>query len=284
MKIKRVSVSLLRLIVGMIFLPINISAQEIPYYLYDRGTGIPMSIAGTYVRNGELLIYPFYEYYYDSNIEYEPHDFGFPSINEYRGKYTANEGLIFLGYGISDRLAVEFEGGIISATLTKSENDTSALQPEFTESGLSDIEGQVRWRWNHESEGTPEFFNYFEFVFPTGEKNSLIGTSDWEFKLGGGVIKGFRIGTFTLRLTVDYSTGEKNLEPGEISLEYLKRISDDFRIFMMIEGSQDEFSFVPEVQWFITPGIMLNANTGFGITSKATDIATEVGIMFSLFP
>jgi Putative MetA-pathway of phenol degradation len=284
MKIKRVSVSLLWLIVGMIFLPINISAQEIPYYLYDRGTGIPMSIAGTYVRNGELLIYPFYEYYYDSNIEYEPHDFGFPSINEYRGKYTANEGLIFLGYGISDRLAVEFEGGIISATLTKSENDTSALQPEFTESGLSDIEGQVRWRWNHESEGTPEFFNYFEFVFPTGEKNSLIGTSDWEFKLGGGVIKGFRIGTFTLRLTVDYSTGEKNLEPGEISLEYLKRISDDFRIFMMIEGSQDEFSFVPEVQWFITPGIMLNANTGFGITSKATDIATEVGIMFSLFP
>jgi hypothetical protein len=243
-----------------------------------------MSIAGTYVRNGELLIYPFYEYYYDSNIEYEPHDFGFPSINEYRGKYTANEGLIFLGYGISDRLAVEFEGGIISATLTKSEHDTSALQPEFTESGLSDIEGQVRWRWNHESEGTPEFFNYFEFVFPTGEKNSLIGTSDWEFKLGGGVIKGFRIGTFTLRLTVDYSTGEKNLEPGEISLEYLKRISDDFRIFMMIEGSQDEFSFVPEVQWFITPGIMLNANTGFGITSKATDIATEVGIMFSLFP
>jgi len=284
MKIKRVSVSLLGLLAGVIFLPTKVVAQEIPYYLYDRGTGIPMSIAGTYVRSGELLIYPFYEYYYDSNIEYEPHDFGLPSTKEYRGKYTANEGLIFLGYGISDRLAVEFEAGIISATLTKSANDTSALDSEFTESGLSDVEGQVRWRWNHESAGTPEFFNYFEFVLPTGEKNSLIGTSDWEFKLGGGVIKGFTIGTFTLRLTLDYTSGEKNIEPGEVSLEYLKRISDNFRIFMMIEGSQDEFSFVPEVQWFITPSIMLNANTGFGITSKATDIATEVGVMFSLFP
>ena len=284
MKIKRVSVSLFWLIVVMLFLPANIGAQDLPYYLYDRGTGMPMSIPGTYVKDSELLIYPFYEYYYDSNIEYEPLDFGVPSNKEYRGKYTANEGLIFLGYGITDRLAVEFEAGIISATLTKSGNDTSALEPKFTESGVSDVEGQVRWRWNHESAGTPEFFNYFEFVFPTGEKNSLIGTSNWEFKLGAGVIKGFRFGTFTFRFAFDYNTGEKVVEPGEFALEYLKRLSDNFRIFMMIEGAQDEFSLVPEIQWFITPSIMLNANTGFGITSKATDIATELGVMFSLFP
>jgi len=122
---------------------IKISAQDIPDFLYDRGTGIPMSIFGTYVEDGELLVYPFYEYYYNGNIEYEPFDFGLPSKQEYRGKYKANEGLIFLGYGISDRLAIEFEAGIITATLTKSENDTSAVQREFTESGLSDAEGQL---------------------------------------------------------------------------------------------------------------------------------------------
>ena len=171
--------------------PVNNFAQESFEYLYDRGTGIPMSIVGTYVRDGELLVYPFYEYYHDSDIEYEPFDYGHTSKQEYRGKYQANEGVIFLGYGISAQLAIEFEAGIISAKLNKSENDTSSLPREINESGLSDIEGQIRWRWNFESATTPEFFNYFEYVLPTGEKNSLIGTSNWEFKLGAGVIKGF---------------------------------------------------------------------------------------------
>lgn len=264
--------------------PVYNFAQEYPEYLYDRGTGIPMSIFGTYVTNGELLVYPFYEYYDDSNIEYEPYDFGHLSKQEYRGKYQANEGVIFLGYGISDRLAIEFEAGIITAKLNKAENDTSSLPQEINESGLSDVEGQIRWRWNFESATTPEFFNYFEYVFPTGEKNSLIGTSNWEFKLGAGVIKGFNWGTVTFRFALDYDTGEKNLEPGEYALEYLKRLSDKLRIYLMIEGSQDEASFIPGIQWSITPGIMLNANTGIGVTSKATDFAPEVGIMFSFLP
>jgi hypothetical protein len=119
--------------------PINNFAQESSEYLYDRGTGIPMSIFGTYVRDGELLINQFYEYYYDSNIEYEPFDFGLPSKQEYRGKYQANEGVIFLGYAISDQLAIEFEAGVITAKLNKSENDTSSLPQEINESGLSDV-------------------------------------------------------------------------------------------------------------------------------------------------
>ena len=122
----------------------SFAQEEIPVYLSDRGTGIPISIFGTYVRDDELLVYPFYEYYHDSNLEYEPFDFGIPSIQEFRGQYKAHEFLIFLGYGISDRLALEFEAGVITATLTKSENDTSSLESEFTESGISDVEGQLR--------------------------------------------------------------------------------------------------------------------------------------------
>ena len=280
------SILMLQLILTALLLQATASfaQEEIPVYLSDRGTGIPMSIFGTYVRDGELLVYPFYEYYYDSNLEYAPFDFGLPSMKEFRGQYQANEFLIFLGYGISDRLALEFEAGVITATLTKSENDTSSLESEITESGISDVEGQIRWRWNHESSSVPEFFNYFEYVFPTGDKYSLIGTSDWEFKLGAGVIKGFSFGTITLRLAFEYNTGEKILEPGEYALEYLKRISNHFRFFVMIEGSQDEVSLVPEIQWFITPTILLIAATGIGVSSKATDFASEIGIMFSFLP
>ncbi len=277
-------ISLLIIWLAVILQPVESFAQEEPVYLQDRGTGIPMSIFGTYVRQGELLIYPFYEYYFDSDLEYEPFDFGLPSMQEFRGQYQAHEFLIFLGYGISDRLALEFEAGVITATLTKSENDTSALKSEFTESGISDVEGQIRWRWNHENSSVPEFFNYFEYVFPTGDKHSLIGTSDWEFKLGAGVIKGFNFGTFTLRLAFEYNTGEKILEPGEYALEYLKRISNSFRLFFMLEGSEDEVSLVPEIQWFITQSVLLKASTGIGVSSKATDFASEIGVMFSFLP
>src|SRR5574341_8598 len=156
--------------------------EELPSYLRDRGEGIPMSQFGTYIRPGELLIYPFYEYYHDDNMEYEPADFGKGSHQEFRGRYRAHEGLLFIGYGISDRFAFELEAGVIDAKFNKSDQDTSAVPAEIKESGLSDVEGQFRWRWNHESEKTPEFFSFFETVFPTGEKNSLIGTSAWEFK------------------------------------------------------------------------------------------------------
>ena len=100
--------------------------QDLPVYLRDRGTGIPMSIFGTYVRKGELLVYPFYEYIKDDNLEYEPADFGFPLKREFRGRFRGHETLIFIGYGISDRLAIEFEAGVITAKFNKSGSDTTA--------------------------------------------------------------------------------------------------------------------------------------------------------------
>jgi hypothetical protein len=258
-------------------------AQELPVHLRDRGTGMPVSQFGTYVRKGQLLVYPFYEYYHDNNLEYEPFDFGFGSTQEFRGRYRASEGLLFVAFGISDRLAVELEAGVIDAQLDKAATDGSAVPSRLEESGLNDVEGQIRWRWNHESAGTPEIFNYFETVFPTGEQNSLIGTSDWEFKLGTGVIKGFGWGTLTFRAAVDYSAAEETFALGEYALEYLRGLSPGWRFFVMVEGSEDEVELVPEMQWHIRRNLFLKANTGFGLTSKATDLAPEIGMMFTFW-
>jgi hypothetical protein len=81
---------------------------------------------------------------------------------------------------------------------------------------------------------------------------------------------------------VDYVTAEKKFEPGEFALEYLKRVSNRFRFFVMLEGSEDEIELIPEIQWHINRNMFLKANSGFGVTSKATDVAPEVGIMFLL--
>jgi hypothetical protein len=49
-----------------------------------------------------------------------------------------------------------------------------------------------------------------------------------------------------------------------------------------VEGTQDELELITEAQWHITDRIFVKLNNALGITSKATDWAPEIGIMFSI--
>jgi hypothetical protein len=188
---------------------------------------------------------------------------------------------LFLGLGITDWLALELEGAVIDARLTKSPDDPSDQPNELTESGLGDVEGQLRARWLTETETRPELFSYFETVAPLQKDKVLIGTQDWEFKLGAGVIKGFRWGTLTLRTAVEYDRLERKTELGEYAFEYLKRISRLIRVVAMVEGSEDEIELITESQFHLSPNVRIKINSGFGLTSKATDLAPELGVMFA---
>jgi hypothetical protein len=260
------------------------TTQELPRYLRDRGPGIATSMFGTYVRQGELLVYPFFEWYSDSNLEYKPAEFGFAGNDDFRGKYRASEGLLFLGYGITRNLAIELEAAVITAELEKSPSDPSAMPPTLKESGLGDVEGQLRWRLREEREDRPELFTYFETVFPFQKSKKLIGTSSWEFKLGFGATRGYPWGTMTVRAAVENSEdeGTRKFEAGEYAIEYLRRFSPKWRVVALIEGNQlDEVELITEAQWHFHPRAFFKLNTGWGLTTNATDFAPEVGIMFS---
>jgi len=253
-----------------------------PDRLRDRGEGLPTSMFGTYVRRGELLLYPFFEYYRDGNFEYTPSELGAAGEEDYRGRYRANEGLVFVAYGITDNLAVEFEAAVISASLGKSPADPSTLPLRMEESGVGDIEGQLRWRWNRESDRRPELFSYLEVVLPHHRDKILIGTPGWELKYGMGVVRGFRWGTMTARAAVEYDeASSSHFDGGEYAIEYLRRISPAWRVYAGLEGTQDELSLIGEVQWHVTPNVFVKINNGVGLTSKATDWAPEVGVVFS---
>jgi hypothetical protein len=239
---------------------------------------------GTYVRKHEILVYPFYEFYYDRDAEYDPSEMDIGPEADYFGKYIAHEGLIYVAYGITDWLMFEFEAAVISATQWKAESDTNVWPDgadSLHEAGLGDVEGQLRWRYFAEKEIRPELFSYFETVLPMQPDRKLIGTGAWEFKLGAGVAKGFKIGTFTGRFAVEYDAGENKVEPGEFALEYLKRISDHFGVFGMVEGSQDEIELIAELKIIFNEHFTWKFGSGLGLTAKATDIAPETGIMFS---
>jgi hypothetical protein len=258
-----------------------LDTEGLPAYLGDRGTGIPASQFGTYLQKRQFLVYLYFEYYKDHDAEYAPNELGKTQDIDYRGEYEASEGLIYLGYGLSDRFAIELEAAVIDAELETSPDDDSGLPDEINESGLGDVESQLRWRWSRESESRPEFFSYFETVFPSTDEGSLIGTTDWEFQLGVGAIRGYSWGTMSARLAVEYEVAESSFALGEAAIEYLKRLSRKWRVFAAVEGSGDEVEFITEAQWFFIPRACLKLNNAFGVTSKAPDWAPEVGVMIS---
>ena len=162
-----------RFLVGIVLLAVTfqpaVEAEDPQPHsrLQDRGKGIPTSLFGTYIKGGELLVYPFYEYVTKGNDEYKPSELGFIGDQDFLGASTEHEALIFFGYGLSRSLAVEFEAAVwTKATLTKAENDMSALPSELEESGVGAVESQLRWLWRRETERRPAFYSFFEVEFP----------------------------------------------------------------------------------------------------------------------
>lgn len=251
-------------------------------WLVDRGPGMATSMFATYVRPGELLLYPFFEHYRDRDFEYKPSEFGGVGDRDFRGRFRANEALFFVAYGISDRLAVEAEVATVRAVFRKAADDPSAIPDEIRESGLGDVEGQIRWRWRKESDRRPEVFSYAEAVIPHHRDRPLTGTSGLELKFGTGVTRGLPWGTWTARAAVQYAAGSaSHVDLGEYAVEYVKRLSPAWRIYAGVEGTQDEVSAVTEAQWHVSRHAFVRVNSGFGLSSKATDWAPEIGVVFA---
>jgi hypothetical protein len=237
---------------------------------------------GTYIDDGELLVYTFFEYYHDNDFEYKPAELGYGLDQDFRGKYRASEGLIFFGYGVTPDLALEFEAAVITAKLETSPNDPTAVPATVKESGLGDVESQLRWRFSRETESSPEAFTFFETVFPLQKDKRLIGTRDWEFNLGIGLIRGYEWGTMTFRVSAEYARADRQVDAGEFAFEYLRRLSPTWRIAGILEVNQlDEVELITEVQWRFLTRATLKLNNGWGLTTNATDLAPELGILMS---
>ena len=247
----------------------------------DRGgAGLPASQFATFIEAGDLLVYPFYEYYRDRNAEYKPSELGYVGDTDYFGRSRAHEGILFIGYGLSSRFAFEVEAAVIKARQEKASDDTSNFPAAgLEESGLGDVEAQLRYRWREETGGGPEVYSYFETVFPFQKDKVLIGTSVWELKYGMGLARSTSFGTVIVRGGVALVDGTAEL--GEYAAEYVRGVSDRLRVYAGVEGSQDEVTLITEAQIFFTPDIKLKLNSAFGLTTKAPGWAPEVGVMFA---
>ncbi|MFC1509804.1 hypothetical protein ACFL60_09015 [Candidatus Omnitrophota bacterium] len=69
--------------------------DDVPDYLKDRGEGVPLSMFGTYITKGQFYLYPFFEYYHDSDSEYSPDELGYTQVFDYRGNKLPVRGFCF---------------------------------------------------------------------------------------------------------------------------------------------------------------------------------------------
>lgn len=258
------------------------SAEDLPHYLRDRGTGTPTDMFGTYCQKGEFLVYPFVEYYINEDAPYNPEELGFDVDEDFEGKFTSDEWLVYVGYGLTEDIVIALETALyVRETQEKSADDTSTMPDKFEESGFGDTGLHIHWRLMRETGTRPAFFTYLEVGLPLQEDKDMIGTQDWEFVPGLGIVKGFSWGTLTGKVSLEYNAGDEELALGEGAIEYLKRLSPSWRVFLGVEGDEDEIEMIPELQWHVSESIFIKLNSAFGLTAEAPDWAPEVGVMFS---
>ena len=250
----------------------------------DAGSerGLPTSQFGIYVHRGEWLVYPGFEYYRDHDFEYDPNEVGFPSPGEFKGRYRASEEVLFVAYGLSDRLAWELEGDALKVSLKKAAEDRSDMPAELRESGLGNVRTRLTWRWTEERGRRPELFSYSNIFFPHDKDKPLVGTADWVFDAGFGAIRDFRWGTVTLRGGILFEEASASATDwGEVALEYLKRVSPRVTLFSsLLVREGDEVSLITEMQWRLSQHAVLRLNNGLGLTSHGNDWEPEVGVLF----
>jgi len=258
--------------------------QPLPPYLKDRGTGVASSMFGTYIRKGDLIVYPYWEYYHDNNREYRPQELGYGLDQDFPGRYRESEYLFFLAFGITDFLAVQTELAGAKASLERSPADPSGMPARIEESGLTSFETQLRWRWARETERRPEVWSYLDVVYPINRDARIIGSDGWDVELGLGLTRGFTWGTITARAAVFYESASPNIGPGEYAIEYLKRLSPSWRVFAAVQGagSANEVSLITEVQWHINRYVFIRLNQEIGLTALATDWEPQLGVLFTL--
>jgi len=261
-------------------------ADRLLSYLADRGLGVPASLFGTYLVPRELVIYPFFEYTLDNDREYQPQEFGAGPDVDFRGRFRGTSTQLFLGYGVSDRIALELELAYVTATLDKSPADTFPTPATTHEEGFTDIEAQFRARLMSETAGRPELFSFVELVARTHPDKVLIGEPYWDAKPGIGLVRGFGFGTVTLRSALERNHGEHKLDIGETAVEYLKRVGPAAHLYLAVEvgdgGALDEWDLITGLRWQIGRSVDFKFDNALGISSKATDWAPQVGVMFHL--
>ena len=64
-------------------------------------------------------------------------------------------------------------------------------------------------------------------------------------------------------------------------MEYVRRLSPAWRVYVGVEGQLGEASLITDVQWHFSRFAFLRVNNGFALTATGSDWAPEVGVVLT---
>jgi hypothetical protein len=249
----------------------------------DRGNGVTTSLLGSFVRPGQRMAYLFYECERDTTAAYTGEDLGLAGDEEYVGKSLEYQGVLFLAWGLTENVALEFETILHQrATLTRDPDDTTTGMPDrLVESRYGAIEAQLHWRLAQETAHRPEFFANCEVGPPDAGDMVLLGNQGWEVEAGVGAIKGFSWGAMAVRASVAYDTDSGDIDVGEFAVEYSRRWTEHLRFAAAVFGEPAELSVLGELQWRFRRNAFMRINAAAGVTHEAPDFGAQAGVVFA---
>jgi len=260
----------------------------LPSYLRDRGPGVATSIRGVYLRSGQVVAVPFFQRYVYRAYQYNPSEIGVSGgpDQDFLGDLRISQGGLFLGYGLTNDLALGLDVATGTATFRKAPDDPSATPARLEESGVSDLRAEFTWRFVSETAERPEWFAFGEALIPHDSGNVLIGTPNVVLHPGIGVIRGFPWATLMGRASFEYDAGSgTEIDFDKWSVEGMRRFSPAWWASTGVEGrigganNFDEVWYLANVQWNPRNWVGLELGGRVGLTTITEGYAVDAGLV-----
>ena len=245
--------------------------------------GVPTSLAGTGIARQELLVIPSFEHSRNRGFQYNPEEFGYGPGHDYHAERRTTEGTVFVGYGLTRNVAVEFEAGRGAVELRKSADDTTAMPARLRESGTTGVTARISWLMRPESAGRAAWFGFVDASLPHDRARSLIGRRGVSWLVGVGAERTSRWGTVSARHSFEWDTASISpLDWGEFAVSWNRDVRRHTRATGAIEGQLDEIWLVLQVDQALGRRLSARFRNGVGLTRTASGLAPEAGLMWRL--
>jgi hypothetical protein len=207
---------------------------------------------------------------------------------DYLGELEFSGGDLYLGYGLTESLALGFQASSGRATFRTAADDVSPLPAEIRETGLGELRTELTWRFLEERGRRPELFLFAAVAVPHDSDKVLLGTPDWRLLPGIGLFRAFSWGTLAARGALEYDAGsESEADFGEWSLEAQRRTSRAWWVSAGVGGqigganNLDEAWLLADLVWRPTPRLAVRFHNRVGVTDQSSGWSPAVGIVVS---
>ena len=197
-----------------------------------------------------------------------------PTRRQYATALTQQDVLLFLAYGLSDRLTTQINDSLWqrqSLTPTPRRQDRESLQPVFS----------LHWRGDHfEAPQRADLMGYLATVVPAEQLPLAADCDDCEFTMAMGMIWGYRWSTLSGRLSGESGSHELGRAPN-YGFSFMHRASPKWRYLLAVGRDDEAVDLLGSAQWRIRPDAYVSFTAGLDERQSLAGSQSDMKLHFS---